>query len=280
MLKLTRPLCVLDIEATGLEITRDRIVTLAIIKLHPDGKQTPYAFMCNPGFTMSPEVIAIHGITDDMVADSPSFSDLGANVRSVLDGCDLAGFNLTGFDLPLLWEEFHRSGIEWDLTDVAIVDASAIFRKLEPRDLTSALSFYCGMEHSEAHNAMGDVMATIDVLKKQLAGDKDDAVRLIDASQYKPLSSMTVKELSDFCAMEKDGSRRLDLAGTIMLNKDGVPVFGTKRNRGVPVEHDMGYAEWMIYKADFPTQTKHVIRRVLDVIDARTNKAQGEDELF
>jgi DNA polymerase-3 subunit epsilon len=295
-MKLTRPLNCIDIESTGLEIRTDRILSLAIVQTHTDGTRLPFNWMFNPERPIPPESTKIHGITDAMVAGCKPFREHAREIMTVIAGCDLSGFNLANFDVPILWEELYRAGCEWDMQGVHIVDAGTIFKRMEERSLEAAVQFYCGRKHEGAHNAMADVKATMDVFEAQIAGFGQflaDAYRLQaeNIARYMPLTEMTVQQLSDFCAVNKDGNRRLDLAGTILLNKDGVPVFGTKRNRGVPIEADPGYCQWIL-RTDFPTQTHKVLEKILnelyeqniqDRMDKANDKApedDGQEALF
>jgi DNA polymerase-3 subunit epsilon len=160
-----KPLKVLDTETTGTSPATDRILALCITEVNPEtwetGKVEGWEF--NPGIPIPPESTEHHGIRDADVKDLPSFKAMSGYVHRALSDCDLAGFCLIQFDVPILWEELYRAGIEWDLTGVHIVDAGTIFKKKEERTLTAAVRFYCGREHVTAHRAAGDVGATIDV---------------------------------------------------------------------------------------------------------------------
>lgn len=245
-LKLDKPMCFLDVESTGLDIAKDRIVSLTVNKLELDGTESLFEWMFNPGFHMDPEVIAIHGITDEMVKDKPLFLDEAAFVAFTLSNSDFCGYNLLNFDIPILWEELFRCGIDFDMSAVRIVDAGNIFKMREPRDLSAALKFYCGgREHTGAHSATADVLATRDVLFGQL-------------EKYQDLPS-DVAELAKYSSMD---TKRVDLCGLITINKEGLPAFNTKRNRGVAVVDDIGYAQWML-RGDFPASTKLAIEKIL-----------------
>lgn len=267
--KLTRPLCCFDIEATGTDISKDRIVTIAIRKLHfsevasahdtDTAQAATYTFLCNPKMKMSDEVISIHGITNEMTARWATFADSADAIFSVIDGCDLAGFNLHNYDVPLLWEEFYRCGIEWNLEGIRILDAGNVFKKKEERTLSAAVQFYLQREHLAAHDALGDVEATLDVLNAQLA-------------TYRDLGDMSIDELDKFSRFDD----RLDLAGKIVRGADGRPTYNIGKNRGVAVEDDTGFAQWMLNK-DFSANTKMVVRKVLDEIYNSRQRA-SEDE--
>lgn len=256
-LKLTRPLCGLDIESTGLDISKDRIITLAIIKVSPTQPSLPpkeerFEFKFNPGIPIPPEATEIHGITNEQAAAFPLLDKAHAEVIvRILAGCDLCGFNSNNFDLPILAEELHRAGTELNLEGVHLIDCGNLFKLREPRTLEAAVKFYCGREHTNAHNALGDVSETLAVLDGQIA-------------RYTDMAGMDVATLAKYSAMDD----RIDLAGVIVRNKDGVPVFNTKRNKGVPVAQDIGYAEWFL-RSDFTANTKAVIRKLLDDMNAQ-----------
>jgi DNA polymerase III subunit epsilon len=250
ILNLDRPLCFFDIESTGVEPQHDRIITLSILKVTPEdffrpGSEEWLHERFNPVVMIPAQSTAIHGITDAAVADKPKFSDRASAILEFMNGCDLAGFNLTNFDVPILWEECHRAGVNWDLNGVRVIDVSNIFRKKEERTLAAAVRFYCGREITNAHDAEADVVATRDVLLGQLA-------------RYTDLQSMGVQGLSEFSKQEE----RVDLAGAIILDKDGDYAYTHRRVRGVKVADDPGYAYWML-KSDFSANTKMHLKRIL-----------------
>jgi DNA polymerase-3 subunit epsilon len=246
-MELTRPLCVLDIESTGVDPTKDRIITLSITKISPPhAAEVSHDWMFNPGMPIPPEATEIHHITDGDVANCPPFKDHAIEVADVLTGSDWAGFGISHFDAPLIWEEFYRAGITFDVTGINIIDCGILFKILEPRDLTAAVKFYCKREHTGAHGAKADVAATVDVLYAQI-------------NRYPELIDLDVPALARFSQFEDN----VDLAGIIFRNKDGEPCYGTKRNRGVRCVDDPGYGEWML-RTDFPTQTKIVLEKILN----------------
>ena len=247
-MKLTRPLATIDAETTGVEPVYDRIVTLYILKEHPDGREEDLDLKFNPGIHIPEETTEIHGMDDAMVADWPAFKTAAEQIHEFIKGCDLNGFN-TGFDATILYEEFSRCGITWNTKGMHVIDVGGLFKIFEPRTLTAAVKFYCKREHEGAHGAKDDVLATRDVLNAQINRYADlmdlDVAGLKKASQHDP---------------------KVDLNGTIVLNDKGVPCYGTKKCRGVPVKDDPGYGWWMISK-DFPTQTKEVLRSILETPD-------------
>lgn len=237
---MNRPLCTFDIEATGVDVAKDRIVSIAALI---GGEE--HEWLVNPGCLMTDEVIAIHGITNEMVADKPLFAAIAREVHEMIKGCDLCGFNLLNFDVPLLWEEFRRSGIEWNLDGVNIIDVGNIFKKKEERTLSAAVKFYLGREHDSAHDAAGDVRATYEVLGAQL-------------NRYDDLEWMDHSELAAFSAFDK----RVDLAGKIILNDKGEPIYNIGQSKGKRVVDDPGFGRWMLTK-DFSENTKQHLRRLL-----------------
>lgn len=247
-LRLTRPIVFFDIEATGLNITSDRIVELCYIKVYPDGAEETETIRFNPGIPISAEASAVNGIHDEDVADCPHFKDMAAELARRFADCDFAGFNSNHFDVPLLVEEFLRAGIDIDLTGRRFVDVQAIFHRMERRDLTAAYRFYCRKDLEAAHTALADTQATYEVLKAQL-------------ERYAGSLHNDVAFLADF-------SRRgnnVDLAGRIVYNEQKVEVFNFGKYRGQPVaqvlQRDPGYFAWVM-QGDFPQNTKQVLMRI------------------
>ena len=238
-----KPLCYLDLETTGTDPVKDRIVSIAAL-VERAGEDVWLDELVNPGVSIPEAASSIHGITDAMVKDKPLFKDIAPNIMAFFDGCDFCGYNLLNYDLPLLWSEFHRAGLVFDLSGRNVIDACVIFRVMEPRDLTAAMKFYCDLDHKDAHGARADVEATRKVFKGQWA-------------RYDKLQALSRGGLSEFC--RKD--RRVDLAGTIVLNDKGEPCYTAKRVRGVRVIDDPGFGQWML-KNDFSEETKMHLRRI------------------
>lgn len=250
-MKLTRPLVFIDAETAGdansVDPQKDRIVSFAAVKF-PDNQDRlteNFSFVCNPGIPIAAERSAVHGFTDESVKDKPPVMRFLPETLRFIAGCDLAGFNLLNYDVPLLWEECHRNGFTLDLKGVHIIDAGNIFKKKQPRDLTAAVGFYCEHEHEGAHGALSDCLATAEVLEAQI-------------DLYEDLANLSTAELAKLSQMDD----RVDLAGVIVRNKDGEAVFNTKRNRGVRVIDDFGYANWML-RSDFSDETKARIQEIL-----------------
>ena len=168
-LNLNRDLCFFDLEATGLNVIRDRIVQIAIIKYSKKDKPPEeLTMLINPGIPISEEAMEVHGITPKMLSNKPTFQQVGQKIFDFIGNSDLAGYNSNRFDVPMLMEEFARIGIEFDVSKRRLIDVQRVFYKMEPRTLKAALRFYCGKELENAHDALADVQATIDVFKGQL----------------------------------------------------------------------------------------------------------------
>lgn len=183
-LQLDRPLIVFDIESTGVNARQDRIIELAAIRVEPDGTETAKCWLLNPGVKIPPETTAIHGITDEIVKDCPTFKDAAREIEAFFAGCDLSGFNADRFDIPCLEEEFARVGLNLNVGSRRHVDVQRIYHKKEPRDLTAAVRFYCDRDHAGAHGAEADTQATLDVLKAQLAKYPDLPKTTAEMDEY------------------------------------------------------------------------------------------------
>ncbi len=250
---LDRPLVFFDIESTGLNRKTDRIIDLALIKLHPDASRISIEFRVNPGIPISPSSTAIHGITDDDVKGCSLFKSVAQEVADFLKGCDLSGYNLLHFDIPMLEEEFLRAGVQIDLKACHVVDAQKIFHKKEPRDLTAALRFYCHKELKNAHGAMPDTEAVLDVLEGQ-------------CERYEDLPC-TVPELSAFCS--PPDARFVDREGKLCWDENGQIAINFGQNKGKSLrllaKKNKTYLEWIMRK-DFPRDMQDKVRDALNGI--------------
>ena len=240
-LHLKRPLVVFDLETTGTSVNLDRIVEFSFIKVMPEGTETIKTLRFNPGIPIPLEVSLIHGIYDDDVKDAPLFKLKAKELAEEFMGCDFAGFNSNKFDFPLLVEEFLRAGVEFDVEYRKFVDAQRIFHIMEQRTLTAAYKFYCNKELINAHSAEADTIATLEVLKAQI-------------ERYENLEN-DVDFLHNFTKQDKN----VDLAGRIIYNIDGIPVFNFGKHKGKLVQDvfktDFGYYDWMM-NGDFAEDTK------------------------
>ena len=246
-LKLTKPIIFFDLETTGMNIAKDRIVEISILKVYPNGNKESKTWLVNPEMEIPKEVTAIHGITNEKVVTEPTFKELANEIQALIDGCDLAGFNSNRFDIPLLAEELLRAGLDFDMKNRVAVDVQVIFHKKEQRTLSAAYQFYCNKDLENAHSAEADTNATYEILKAQL-------------DKYDDLEN-NIKFLNEFSLHNK----RADFAGFIMFDDDEDEIFTFGKYKGKKVvdilEKDKGYYSW-IQKADFPLYTKKVLTAI------------------
>ena len=246
-LTLKNPLVFVDLETTGLNVARDRIVEISWLRIQPDGKESIKTQLVNPTIPIDPRAIAIHGITDEDVKDKPTFSELARTLANEFEGCDFAGYNSNKFDIPLLAEEFLRAGVDFDLGKRKFIDVQVIFHKMEQRTLVAAYQFYCKKVLEDAHSAEADTLATYEILKAQL-------------DYYEHLQN-DVDYLSAFSTQNKS----VDLAGRIIYNDKDIEVFNFGKYKGEPVEEvlkkDPGYFGWIL-NGDFPQYTKKVLTNI------------------
>ena len=250
MLKLERPLVVFDIESTGVAARKDRIIELAAIKLMPDGTEISQCWLMNPGVKIPPETTAIHGISDEIVKDCPTFADKADEIFAFFEGCDLSGFNADRFDIPCLEEEFARVGKNFAPSSRKHVDVQRIYHRKEPRDLTAAVRFYLGRDHAGAHGAEADTRATLEVLKAQMA-------------KYDDLPQ-TVDEMDEY--LVPHDPLNADRMGTLRW-KDGELTVNFGKKKGESLKklcfNEPNFLKWML-KGDFDTEVKMIIRDLLD----------------
>jgi DNA polymerase-3 subunit epsilon len=246
-LKLNRPICFFDLETTGVDVAKDRIVEIAIFKVYPNGNKESKTWLVNPEMKIPFQVSQIHGITDEKVANEPTFKELSGQIHNMIKDSDLAGFNSDRFDIPLLAEELLRAGVDFDMKNRVSVDIQTIFHKMEERTLSAAYKFYCGQTLENAHSAEVDTMATYEILKAQL-------------ERYPELEN-DMKSLSEFTTRKKS----VDFAGFIALNDKGQEIFTFGKHKGALVEkvleEEPGYFGW-IQNADFPLYTKKVLTAI------------------
>ena len=246
-LNLNKPICFFDLETTGINISKDRVVEISILKVHPDGKEESKTWRVNPEMKIPAEVTAIHGISNEDVADKPTFKEISKEVYNMIKDSDLGGFNSNRFDIPLLAEELLRAEVDFDMKGRVSVDVQTIYHKMEQRTLSAAYKFYCDKNLDNAHSAEADTTATFEVLKKQI--EKYDALE------------NDMKFLSEFSSRKKFA----DFAGFIIYNKTGEECFsfGKHKNKKVVdvLEQEPGYFGWLL-NADFPLYTKKVLTAI------------------
>ncbi len=244
-LNLKNPLLFFDLETTGLNVATDRIVEICILKVFPDGSRESKTRRVNPTIPISPESQAIHGISNEDVANEPTFKQIAKDMARWMEGCDIAGYNSTHFDVPMLAEEFLRAGVDFDFRKHRMVDVQNIFHKMEQRTLKAAYKFYCQKDLENAHSALADTEATCDILEAQLDRYPDDLKNDVDF-------------LSDFSTK----TRNVDYAGRIVLNDKDQPVinFGKHKGRLVTevLKAEPSYYDW-IMRGDFTLDTKKVL---------------------
>ena len=274
-LNLIKPLVVFDLETTGLDIITDRIIQLSYIKVTPDGTEIRGNHLINPERAIPAFVTDLTGISDETVADQPTFKEMAPQLAESFKGCDFAGFNSNRFDVPILAEEFLRAGVDLDFTKCRMIDAQTIFHKMERRNLAAAYKFYCGREMDEdfeAHRADQDTEATYRVLLGELEmyseANQDDPERVLpnDVSELAAFSKQN--DNVDF-AGRMIWAPIVDKDGTPLSNADGTPqlqeVFNFGKYKDMPVSEvlhkDPGYYSWML-GAEFPNNTKQVLTRI------------------
>ena len=274
-LNLKKPLVVFDLETTGLDIVNDRIIQLSFIKVYPDGKEERGDHLINPGRHIPEMITELTGIDDEKVKDAPSFKQISTTLAETFKGCDFAGFNSNRFDVPMLAEEFLRAGIDFDFSKCRLIDAQAIFHKMERRNLAAAYKFYCGRkmeEDFEAHRADQDTEATYRVLMGELdmyskeQQDEDERILPNDMDFLAEFSKQN--DNVDF-AGRMIWAPITDKEGKTLTDKDGKPqlqeVFNFGKYKDYPVaevlKKDPGYYSWVL-GADFPNNTKQVLTRI------------------
>ena len=246
-LKLSKPICFFDLETTGIDITKDRIVEISILKVYPNGNKESKTWLVNPTIPIPKAASDVHGITDERVAGEPTFKELAKQIHNMIKDSDLAGYNSDRFDIPLLAEEMLRAEVDFDLGNRVSVDVQTIFHKMEQRTLSAAYKFYCGKDLIDAHTASADTNATYEILKAQL--DRYDSLE----NNIKKLSEFTYrKQIADF-------------AGFIGYNDKGEEIFTFGKHKGKRVEdisdEEPGYFGWLL-GADFPLYTKKILTAI------------------
>ncbi len=254
-LKLERPIAFIDLETTGLSTGSDRIVELTVLKVYPEGTEELKSKRINPGIPIPQQATEVHGITDEDVRDEPSFRQFAQSLQDFMEGCDIGGFNVKKFDLPLLEAEFKRAGLKFSREGRRIIDALVIFHKNEPRDLPAAYRKYCGKELEEAHTSLADVRAAAEILDSQLEFYTD--------------LPRDVAELDVYCN-PKDPNW-IDDEGKFVWSEDGA-TFGFGQYKGKLLKKiaslDRGYLDWIV-GGDFSDEVKHI---AMDALEGKSPK--------
>lgn len=274
-LNLTKPLVIFDLETTGLDLVKDRVIQISYIKVNPDGTETRENIFVNPEKEIPLEVVQLTGISNEDVAGCPTFKEIAAGLAKKFEGCDFAGFNSNHFDIPMLAEEFLRAGIDFDFSKSRLIDVQTIFHKMERRNLAAAYKFYCGRKMEDdfqAHKADQDTEATYRVLQGELdmyaPGKQEEPERQLNNDMDELAKFSKLNDNVDF-AGRIVWKEMKDRNGNVVLGKDGNPVmhevfnFGKYKGWGVAdvLHRDPGYYSWML-SSDFTFNTKQVLTRI------------------
>ena len=263
-LKLTKPIVFFDLETTGINIGKDRIVEISLLKIFPNGNKESKTWLVNPEIEIPKEVSAIHGITNEKVVTEPTFKELAETINTMISDSDLAGFNSNRFDIPLLAEEFLRVGIDFDMNTRKAIDVQVIFHKKEQRTLSAGYKFYCDKILEDAHSAEADTNATYEILKAQI-------------ERYDDIEN-SVAALSAYSTH----SKRADFAGFILFNDKEEEIFSFGKYKGRTVEdvfkENPGYYAW-IQNADFPLYTKKVLKAIKERMSTPFKTMSDSDKL-
>ena len=243
-MKITKPIIFFDLETTGVDVMTSRIVQIACIKIGVDGSRETKDLLVNPTISIPKEASDVHGITDEMVKDSPTFKQISKGVENFFLGCDIGGYNSDRFDIPLLSEEFSRAGINFDFSNCVFVDVLKLESLINTRKLGDVYKRYTGTELENSHNALADIEATVTILEHQL-----NILSQKEGSFTSPI------ELETFCSQDK---KRFDVAGK-MYQKDNVVYWSFGKNIDKPVLEDKSYLDWFL-KSDFPLESKRKIK--------------------
>lgn len=247
-LNLANCIIFFDLETTGVNIAKDRIVEISVLKVYPNGQEEQKTIRVNPEMPIPKEASEVHGIYDEDVKDCPTFKEIAKELAHYMEGCDLGGYNSNRFDIPLLAEEFLRVGVDFDMRKRKFVDVQTIFHKMEQRTLSAAYRFYCDKSLEDAHTAAADTSATYEVLKAQL-------------ERYGDKLENNIEFLSKFSTQNNTA----DFAGFIVYNEKGEEVFNFGKNKGVPVakvlKEQPGYFSWVL-NSEFPLYTKKVLTEI------------------
>lgn len=246
-LQFEKPIVFFDLETTGTDIVKDRICSISAIKVQPNGTTEELDLYVNPEMPIHPEATKVHGITNEFIQHKPIFKDLAPRLMEFFKGCDMAGFNSNHFDIPLLAEEFGRCGIDMPEKGTKFIDVFRVYQKMEPRDLSSAVKYYLGEDHSNAHNSLADIQATLRVFCQQL-------------TKYESLTDKTVDEITSLY----EDKKRLDFSGHFLLDEDGDAVYGSGKDKGKKVKMEPSFAQWMLGKSHYTSNTKRVARELIE----------------
>lgn len=258
-LNLKVPLCFFDLETTGTNVSTDRIVEIAVLKMMPSGEIIKKHNLINPGIQIPSDSTAVHGIRNEDVLDKPTFREVARDYAKFMEGCDLSGFNILKFDVPLLVEEFLRAEVDFDYTRKKIIDSQRIFHLMEKRNLSAAVKFYCGTDLSDAHSAVADTQAALDVLCSQV--ERYNNMEVTDGMGT--AIGKIENDMQTLGALATSGL--VDLAGRMVLDQHGEAIFNFGKHRLKPVtkvlKEEPSYYEWMM-NGDFSLDTKRKLTEI------------------
>jgi DNA polymerase-3 subunit epsilon len=258
-LNLRNPICFFDLESTGINITRDRIIEIAVIKVMPNGDVHRKNNLLNPGMPIPPESSVFHGIYDEDVKDKPTFKEVARDYAKFMEGADLSGFSILKMDVPMLVEEFLRAGVDFDYSRKKIIDAQKIFHLMEKRTLSAAYRFYMSKELQESHTAEADAEASMDVLIAQVEKYNGQDVTDISGKKVGEIRN-DMEVLSKLIAADM-----VDLAGRMIQNDKGEEIFNFGKHKGKKVtavfKEEPAYYDWMM-NGDFPQDTKRKLTEI------------------
>lgn len=259
-LNLNKPIAFFDIEATGLNISKDRIVEITVLRIMPNKSKELKTWLLNPDYPISPEASEIHGYTNDSLLDKPTFKQKASEINDFFKGCDIGGYNAIKYDVPLLVEEFLRAGIDFEIKKRRLIDVQNIFMKMEQRTLSAAYKFYLNKSLDNAHSSEADTVATYEILEAQIDKYKDTEITDKLGNTIKPVVN-DMEKLHEFSMH----NRNADLMGQIIYNKEDKEVFNFGKYKGKVVTEiftkDPGYYSW-IMNADFPQYTKKLLTNI------------------
>ncbi len=273
-LNLKRPLAFFDLETTGVNVASDRIVEISILKAMPDGTEEVKTMRINPGIPIPLESSLIHGIYDEDIRNEPTFKQAGEELARFLDDCDLAGYNSNRFDIPVLMEEFLRTGIDFDIENRHFVDVQNIFHQMEQRTLKAACQFYCGKAIENAHSAEADIRATYEVLLAQIGKYENQEWEDKKGNISKPVQN-NIEALHSFTNLNKP----VDFAARMVYNEDGIEIINFGKHKGRSVEDvfqfEPSYYNWM-QNGDFPLYTKRCLEKIWKRWNVKKDQLRNE----
>ncbi|AHK11349.1 DNA polymerase III epsilon subunit [Flavobacterium sp. phage 1/32] len=247
---LQKPIVFFDLETTGTDVAKDKIVQLACVKINLDGSIEEKEILLNPTIEISKEASEVHGITNEMVKDKPLFSQISKALFAYFFGCDIGGYNSDSFDVPLLIEEFSRCGIDFPTWDLNFIDVLKHERLINTNKLGDVYKRYTGKEIENAHDALSDVRATIEVLRHQIKGREEE---------------VSPESIDLFCQGDK---KRFDIAGKAFYNLEGVVCWSFGKNINKPITNDRNYLDWVLNN-DFPKETKEKLKNLIETKKAK-----------